>query len=270
MFLSKKSFIKILILTIGYFLLGSICIILSFLFYAMGVPAESLFALGIIIYILCVLMFFCGRYAEGKGKLINLGNKLVRKELRPAEFIDRYLSFKNASDLVIQKPDVDVLALVATAYDCLHDQENALATVDEMVAVASEKKRAYANLLKASFLFAYGKKDEAEKLFNETQKMKLNMMSKALADVVMKGDRAMAMGDYKTVEIYHLQLLEQRFPKHDPLAKLIIHHVLAEVYEKMRDHEKAVYYYQYCATHGGETAMKNSAIERLHSLKAVE
>ncbi len=270
MFLTKKSFKKTLILTIAYFLLGNICVIFSLLFYAMGAPAEPLFVLGIIVYILCGLVFWAGRFAEGKGKLINLGNKLVRKELRPAEFIDHYIALKNAPDLVVKKPDVDVLALVAVAYDCMNDQENVLATVEEMVAVAPEKKKAYANLWKVSYMFSYGKKDEAEKLFIETQKMKLNMMSKVLADGIMKGDRAMAMGDYQMVEINNLQLLERGFPKLDPLGKLIAHYILGEVYEKMQDPEKAVFYYQYCAAHGGETAIKNSAIERLQNLEGME
>jgi hypothetical protein len=41
---------------------------------------------------------------------------------------------------------------------------------------------------------------------------------------------------------------------------------LGEVYEKLHDKEKAVTYYQYCATHGGETAIKTSAIEKLQPI----
>ena len=60
----------------------------------MGINENFLLILGIIVYLLCILMIFWGRYAEGKGKLINLGNKLVRNELKPAEFILHYESLK--------------------------------------------------------------------------------------------------------------------------------------------------------------------------------
>ena len=78
MFLTKKSVRKILIMAICYFILGSIAIFLWSVFNNMGINENFLLILGIIVYLLCILMIFWGRYAEGKGKLINLGNKLVR------------------------------------------------------------------------------------------------------------------------------------------------------------------------------------------------
>lgn len=270
MFLTKKGFRKILIMAICYFILGSICITVAILFSNIGIDAEFIFVLGVIVYILNVFIIFCGRYAEGKGKLINLGNKLVRNELRPTEFIKVYKALKNSNDLVIKKPSIEVLQLVAIAYDSLDDRENALATVDEMVTIASEKKKAYAALIKTSFLFSYGKKDEAEKLFAEIQRLKHNFMCKALIDAILKSDRAMAMGDYKTVELYNLKMLEQAFPKLDNLGKLVVHYRLGEVYEKLQDIEKAASHYKYCVNYGGETAIKISAkaaTERTQYLK---
>lgn len=139
MFLTRKSFRKILIMAMCYFILGSICITFAILFTNVGIDSTFLFALGVVVYVLNILIVFWGGYAEGKGKLINLGNKLVRNELKPAEFIKHYELLKNSDDLIIKKPGIDVLQLVAIAYDSLDDREKALATVDEMSVVASQK-----------------------------------------------------------------------------------------------------------------------------------
>ena len=267
MFLTRKSFLKILIMATCYFILGSISISLWAVFNSMGIKENFLLILGIIVYLLCVLVIFCGRYAEGKGKLINLGNRLVRNELRPAEFIRAYEVLKKSNKLVINKPSIEFLQLVAIAYDSLDDRENALATVNEMIDVASDKRKVLANLFKTSFLFSYNKNEEAESLFDEAQKQKLDFMCQSLVDAILKSDRAMAIGDYKTVEMYNLKMLERPFPKIDNLGKLVVHYKLGEVYEKLQNKEKAVTYYQYCATYGGETAIKESAIKKLQDLK---
>lgn len=267
MFLTKKSIRKICIMAILYFALGSICVALAFLFGNMGVSAEFLFYLGIITFLLGGPVALCGWYAEGKGKLINLGNKLIRNELKPAEFIRQYESVKNANDLVVKKPSVEVLQLVAAAYDALDDEENILAMADELIAIAPDKKKVFYKLFKTAFLYSYGRIEEAELLFNEAQKQKLDVMSSGLADAIMKSDRAMAMGDYKAVEAYSLKLLQRPFPKLDNWGKVVTHFALGEVYEKLQDNRKAVTYYQYCADFGGETAIKNAAIEKLQYIK---
>ena len=266
MFLTKKSFRKILIMAMCYFILGSICITFAILFTNVGIDSTFHFALGVIVYVLNILIIFWGGYAEGKGKLINLGNKLVRNELKPAEFIKHYELLKNSDDLIIKKPDIDVLQLVAIAYDSLDDREKALATVDEMSVVASHKRKAFANLFKASLLFSYDKKEDAEVIFNEMQKQKLDIISVGLVDAILKSDRAMAIGDYKTVETYNLKMLERSFPKLDNLGKLVVHYKLGEVYEKLEENSKAITYYQYCANFVGETAIKTSAVEKLQHM----
>ncbi len=267
MFLTKKSFRKIMIMAICYFALGSICIAHWLFFNSIGVTDNTLLILGIVVYLLCALVSICGYFAEGKGKLINLGNKLVRNELKPAEFLNSYLSLKNSKELIVNKPGVEILQLVAVAYDLLDDRENALATVDEMIAIARDEKKAFAKLFKSALLFVYDKKEEAEVLFNETQKLKLDAICNGLVDAILKSDRAMAMGDYKTVEAYNLKMLERTFPKLDKLGKLVVHYELGKVYEILQDNEKAIFYYQYCAENGGETAVKKSAIEKLQYLK---
>ena len=266
MFLTKKSLIKILTMATCYFLLGSVSIAFWVVFNSMGIDENFLLILGIIVYLLCPLIIFWGKYAEGKGKLINLGNKLVRNELKPVEFIKHYEFLRNSDDLIICKPSIEILQLIAAAYDSLDDREKALATVDEMIDISSEKKKSFARLFKASLLFSYDKKEEAEVLFNEMQKQKLDIISTGLVDAILKSDRAMAMGDYKTVEAYNLQMLERSFPKLDNLSKLVVHYTLGEVCEKLHDKENAVKYYRYCATYGGETAIKTSAIEKLQQM----
>ncbi len=267
MFLTKKAFWKIAVIAICYVVLGGICIGSAILFSNMGIDVKPLLVLGIIVYALCPILILWGRYAEGKGKLINLGNKLVRNELKPAEFIKEYEILKNSKDLIINKPRLETLHLLAISYDSLDDRENCLATVDEMIATANENKKALANLIKVSFLFSYGKKEEAENLFNEAQKLKLNAVCNILIDSILKSDRAMAMGDYKIVEAHNLKMLSQTFPKLDNLGKLIVNFTLGEVYEKLQDNEKAIFYYQYCENFGGETAIKSSAISALERLQ---
>ena len=71
MFLTKKSFRKILIMAICYCLLGSISIVLWAVFNSMDINEHFLLILGIIVYLLCPLIIFWGRYAEGKGKYNN-------------------------------------------------------------------------------------------------------------------------------------------------------------------------------------------------------
>jgi len=265
MFLTRKSFRKILTMAICYASLGSTCIIASLLLNTGGISDKFLFILGLISYLLCVLFAFWGRYAEGKGRLIALGNKLVRKELKPMEFINHYEMLKNSNDLVIKKPCIEVLQLVAVAYDSLDDRQNVMATVNEMIEVASEKKKAFANLLKSAFLFDYGNTEKAELLFNENKSRNKDMLSVGLADAILKCERAMAMGDYKTVEAYNLNLINRKFPKLDNLTKLAVNYRLGEVYKKLNENEKAVNYYRYCAEFGGETAIKKSAVLNLQN-----
>ena len=115
-------------------------------------------------------------------------------------------------------------------------------------------------------MFSCGRIEEAETLFNEVQQHKLDMICCGLVDAILKSDRAMAMGDYKTVEMNYLKVLERAFPKPDNLGKLVTHYGLGEVYEKLQDNNKAIFHYQYCADFGGETAIKQSAIEKLQYL----
>lgn len=266
MILTKKSLWKIILLTAGYFVLGSLCIALAILCAVLQLDSK-IFYLGILLYLLCPLIAWWGIYAEGKAKWINLGNKLVMQKLDPAEFIKQYQTLISAHDLIVCKPSVEILQFVIIAYDALNEQERCIAAVDEMIAIAPAKQKTFAMLNKASVLFSYERTDEAEAIFTEARAAKKDLVCQNLTDVLLKSDRAMAMGDYKTAEDYNLRLLAQKFPKPNPLMVLISHFSLGKIYEKLQEPEKAILHYQYCAEHGGKTAMKIMAATALERLR---
>ena len=259
MFLSKKGFAKVLIMVICYIALGTFSIASWIFFALLGSESALLLILGVATYLTCALIALWGLYAEGKGKLLNTAQKLVRVELRPAEFIKQYEALRSSTDLVINKPSFEALQMLAIAYDALDDRESCLETVKEMIAAAPAKKKVQAELFYVSILFSYERKEEAERLFNEVQTRGLDAVSRMMVDSILKSDRAMVMGDYKTVELYNLQLLERSFPKLDNLGKLIVNYKLGEVYEKLGETEKAIARYEYCAENGGETAIRTAA-----------
>lgn len=267
MFLTKKGVLKIVIMAVCYFAIGSFCIVAGIILAILDANANFLFILGAVCYGFCPIIVVWGRYAEGKGKLINLGNKLVRNELKPNEFIKEYQRLKDSTELVVNKPSIEILHLVAIAYDSLGDRENCLSVVEEMVSFASDKKKTFAKLIKCSFLFSYDMTDEAETIFTEARASKQSFICQALMDAIFKSDRAMAMGDYKTVEAHNLKMLSQTFPKLDNLSRLMLHYELGEVYDKLQSYEKAIPCYKYCIDNGGETAIKESAKSALDRLQ---
>lgn len=266
MLLTKQAGRKIIIRSAVLFGLGTLLIILGVLSNLFGTPSNYLFVLAGVEYLFSVFCILIGRYSEGKAKLINLATKLIRNELKPARFLMEYNAIRFSKDLVVNKPDFDILQSVATAYDLLDDEQNALLTVEQMIATTDGKKKNRAYLLKSSLLYSNGKTEEAEKLFFWVQKQKLDVISKALCDNILKGDRAIAVGDYKTAEAYFLNSLTKSFPKPDKLMNLIYCHKLGEIYEKTGEREKAVYYYQYCVMNGGETMIRRDAAEAIGRL----
>lgn len=270
MLLTKRALWRISFVAMLYFLLGGGCIAAGLLFLFFEIDAVPLFVLGAIAMCICPLSVLWGRYAEGKGKLINAGNRLVRNELKPREFIEQYKALKNDPTLVVCKPDVDTLNLLFVAYDTLNDREGCLSTMDEMLRVARDKKRVTVELFKVSYLFSQGDTEEAEALFSSLRTQRLDAMSNLLADNILKSDRASALGDFKTAQAHYLKLLSQTFPKLDPLGLLIVHCKLGETYEHMGEPAAAIEHYRYCAEHCGETAIGASAraaLERMGGTK---
>ena len=267
MFLSKKGFWKIMIMAICYFILGTFLIVIASICALIGLEYKLALILGIFMVLMIAPIICFGRYAEGKGKLINMGNKLVRNDLKPAEFINEYNTLKNSTNLMINKPSFEVLHLLAVAYESLRDYENTITIVNEMIEIAPKKKKTLALIIKTSILFSNDKNEEAEALFQSLQGVKLDALSYYMLDSVLKSDRAQAKGDYKVAETYNLTLLSKSFPKLDALGKLFVHNSLAEIYLKLEEIEKAKEHYQYCVEFGGETAIKTNAIimlEKLH------
>ncbi len=263
MLLTKKAFIKALVMAICYFLIGCFSFGAATLGSITGEPNKFMWILGIIMCFMSIPVYFLGRVSEGKAKIVKQGIKLVRNQLKPAEFIDYYENLKNSEDLVVNKPCLEVLQMVATAYESLNDKENEMLTINEMIKIASGKKKNVAYIWKCSCLYDIGNFQEAELIFNEIQKQKLNFIEIPLVDAVLKSDRAFAMEDYKTVEAYNLKALEQTFPKPDNLAKLLYNYKLGEVYEKLGEKEKTIFHFQYCVDNGGETAIRKSAMEKI-------
>ncbi len=270
MFLTRKGLGNILLRAICCFVLGSICVLLAWALRDVPSDANILRILGAISYVFCLLAIACGYYTESKANLFNSGNKLVRTALRPADFVKAYETLDNDQTLVVKKPDIEVLHLLAIAYCLLGEWEKELYVIHQMIDVASDKKKSFANLVKVSFLFTHNKAEEAETLFNETQKQKLDFICSGLVDAILKMDRAMAMGDYKTVEMFALKTLERPFPKPDNLEKLMLHYKLGEVYEKTKEFQKAETHYRYCADNGGETVLKTTAMEQLQYLEEMK
>ena len=270
MLLTKRALWRIAAVTMLYFFLGVGCIAAGILFLVFEIDAVPLFVLGAIAMCMCPLSVLWGRYAEGKGKLIHTGNRLVRNELKPREFIEQYGTLRNDPTLVVCNPDVDTLNLLFVAYDTLNDRAGCLSVMDEMLRVARGKKRVTVELLKVSYLFSQGETEEAETLFSSLRTQRLDAMSNLLADNILKSDRAVALGDCKTAEAHYLRLLSQTFPKLDPLGLLIVHCKLGETYEKMGERAVAMEHYRYCVEHCGETAIGASAraaLERMEKTK---
>lgn len=266
MFLTKQAIRKIIILSAVLFGLGTLLLVIGVLEALFTEPSPFLFVLAGVEFFIGVFNIFTARYSEGKGKLLNSANKLIRVELKPAEFLMEYNALRFSKDLVVNKPSFEILQMAALAYDLLDDEGNALLAAEQMVNVSKGKKKNRALLYKASLLYSAGKTEEAEALFFEVQKQKLDILSKAFADAVLKGNRSLAFGDYKTAEAFYLDTLAKSFPKPDRLSIVSCHYKLGEIYEKSGESQKALYYYQYCIENGGATAIRRNAAESIARL----
>ncbi len=259
MFLNKKVLTKIWLLTGAYLTLAACCFVSTVVFTCLDMECGTLIVLGILSVILAPLFYKLGRYAEGKGKLLSKGNKLICHELRPAEYIRLYEERRDDPTNVISKPDYDVLQMLVAAYDALEDRTHALETMDQALAVVPEKHRNRAMILKCGLLFNYGKFDEAEVTYRDLTTKDLDMVSKTLMDTVMKSDRAIALGDDATAEAYFRQSLTQTFPKPTPLSVLYAHYHLAKICQRTNRAEEALEHLHYCIQNGGQTGTQREA-----------
>lgn len=266
MFLTKKALTKIRLMTGVYCILGVLFLIISGILVSFLVKSIFLVILGIVCFPLAAVCYASGKYTEGKGKLINSGNKLVFQQLRPAEFIRLYEEKRDHPDNVIARPDFEVLQLLATAYDALGDTDRELKILEQLISIASEKKKGLAKLMKSAVLFSVGKVEEADLLYSEVLSGKTDLLTKATLDTITKSDRAMALGDYTIAETYYRQLLTQTFPKNTPLSILYAQFNLAKIYYATGRYDDAKIQLQHCIETGGETGIKSESANMLTKL----
>ncbi len=267
MLLTKAGLRKIVMIAAIYFLIGSFSLAVGLGLRNTGVNTAPLIRIGVIAYAVGILGVFWGRYAEGKGKLLARGNRLIFRELNPAEFIREYDALREAPGLVVCRPGQELLQLLAVAYGALNDHAAALAAADAQLAAATGKWVTRAKIGKASLLYSYDRTEEAEAIFTEIGRQKLGAVDTLLYDALLKSDRAVARGDYRTAEAYCLKKLENGFPKPNPLQTLYLHGKLALLYERLGEREQALEHYRYCAENGGGTALRRKAAEELRRLQ---
>lgn len=260
MFLTKKALRKIWLLVGADLLVAAFSFLSAIVFAFLEMEFLTLVIIGCLCLVLAFLSYKTGHYTESKGKLITEGNKLLIQQLRPAEFVRLYEERSADQTNVIAKPDSDVLQLLLTAYDVMGEQDRALEIAEQLLTVAPEGKRSIAKVLKCSLLFSIGRTEEAEDLYRELISGKMNMLTKNIADVLMKTDRALSLGDYTTAEACFNQSLTRKFPKPTPLSRLSAHYYLAKICYKTNRTDEAESHRKFCIENGGETMMQRQAV----------
>jgi len=263
MFLTRKTMKKINGLTAAFCIIGGVSLVAAVIFTFLGAESWELVRLGLLTLFLGLVLRRFMQYGEGKAKLIASANVLVAPKLFPGHCIHLYEEKRNDPDNVIAKPDFEVLLMLVAAYDTMGDASNALAAVEQMVSIAPERKKAYSMLLKASLLYANGRIAEADQLYAEALQQKMDMAARATADLVLKSDKAMAIGDYATAEAFFRQLLERRFPKNPPLSVLTAKFALGKICAATGRADEAGPYFTYCVRNGGQTSMQREAEQLL-------
>lgn len=259
MYINKKSFSKIWLLVGAYLALAILCFFVEIIFVAFEIEGSFHIIVGCFCLVAAPLFYAWGRWAEGKGKLLNKGTQLIFHQLKPAEFIRLYEQRRDDPTNVVANPDYQVLQMLVAAYDALDEQHLALVTMDQALTVAPEKHQNRALIIKCGLLFNYGKLEEAEALYRELSSKELDFMCKTLMDAVIKSDRAMLLGDVTTAEAYYRQTMNQSFPKPTPLSLLYNHYHLAKICYRTNRREEAEEHRRYCIENGGETSSQRKA-----------
>lgn len=259
MYINKKSLVRIWLLVGAYLALAIFCLFIEIFYAVFEIDGNLHVIVGCFCLVAAPLFYAWGRYAEGKGKLLNQGNKLIYHQLKPAEFIHLYEEKKDDPSNVVSKPDYQVLLMLIAAYDALDDHDLALATMEQAIAIVPKKHFNKALITKCDLLFNYGRLDEGESLYKELSDQELDAISKIMLDAVMKSDRAMLLGDDTTAEAYYRQAMTRSFPKPTPLSLLYAHYHLARICFKTNRREEAEEHRRYCIEKGGETGAQQQA-----------
>ncbi len=266
MFLTKKALFKIWFMTITYAVFGVIWFLMPIVHTALRPDSVKYVIFGSICLLLALLFYKWGRIAEGKGKLLRKGRKLIYFEMRPAEFIRLYEEARDCPSNVVSEPDFDVLTMLAAAYDALDDEEHELEILEQMSRIEFKNKATHVKILKASVLFDKGRKEEAEEIYDQVLQDEKNPLITAMFESVTKCDRALAMGDYAVAEEYCKQQLIRSFPKPTPYGDVVNHFKLAEIYCKTNRSDEAKQHLNYCIKNGKELPIVNKAREMLEKL----
>lgn len=253
MFLTAQALKKIKILTTAYFFLGGISIILSGIFTFLAAKAAVLLVIGIVSILLGFAFRRMGMYSEGVGKLVSKGQLLLLRQLNPTEFIKLYYSKRDAPDNVVCSPSTDVLRLLLVAYDAIGHTQSALEVADHMISIAPEKKKPLMLLLKASVLYGVGNTQQAEPIYSSVISKKMSPLTRLRSDNIMKGDRAMAYGDYTTAEAHFKTVLSSPASQKNLLLMLYAHLDLAKIYYATNRPEEAAPHADYCLKNSGGT-----------------
>ena len=270
MFLSRKAMRRVWSIAAIYFVLGAVLLALSWLSAMLEIAYMFALVFGIVCIVVGVLCCFVGRYIEGTSKLIRIGNQLVYQQLRPAKFIERYEEARNAPDNIVAKPDFDVLRLAAVAYMALGDEQHVQEMLEEMYAAAPARKKQLALLFQASVLYGAGNIQEAESILDRVQHEKMGLLARSTFDMILKSDRAMALGEYGKAEVYYKQMLQQTFPQYPPLVLLSVHISLARIYYLTGRREEMEPHCNYCIQNGGETKYPSDAAKLLQRFPDAE
>lgn len=266
MFLTHKSLKRIKFLCGTWIALAVLNVLCAVVFSLFDVEVKDFIILALVSLLFCFLTRKGMPYTEGKAKLVSKGIKLVRRELRPAEFVRLYEEKKNCPDNAVIKPDVEVLCILLLAYDLLGKSDKVLEVLDEMDSASNEKTKKRVKLIRAGILYDMSMVEEAEAIYGEVASSKLDFATKMSLDAVIRGDRARALGDYVTAEAYFKQNLDASSKNTDPCTLLNCHINLGEIYVAKGEGEKAREHLCWCAENGGETAVKTKAEEMLKNL----
>lgn len=257
MFLDRKGIVKCVLFTLLWVVFAA----LAFVDYAVfdRTTPNLIFAIAVTAY--AVFIGFWSRNLFGTSRYLSLSRRYLIREIAPSKFLKEYERIRFSDKLVVAKPSLMVLLQAALAYSLLGMNKQLFATLDEMLAVAKPKQKAFALLCNADFRYDLGMTKEAERFFAAAQSEKMDVRAKILSDGVEKGGHALALGDFAVYERSHKESLEKT---KSPLSRLVLHYDLAKLCERTGRASEAKEHYTYCARFGGETYIRTGALSKLN------
>lgn len=265
MYLTKKEKTTVTVRTIIFVVLA----VLFFLFWRSGTMTKTKTLSAVFFWITAVFAVLDPiilPVSLGVSPFLSKYNKLVENDLRPAEYLEYYNKAVNAPDLVVKKPDLNVLKTVMDSYEFLNDEEGQKRILAEMLETQTGKYLVRARLTEISLKYSEGRIEEADAALAEIERSSPDAVARQYISNIRRYSRAKATGDYLTAETYCLTLLG-RVKKRKALC-LAVHYGLAEIYAASERYAEAKEQLAFCTENGGETAYPARAKEMLDSLPA--